>query len=123
MGRKVKYMIFAGLVYGLIIVSNTGFGAWDHNPAPKQNPDIIDALITVPAATLDKYGAFERTRIIFNIARLIEVCNNQGKKIVELETELKKVNEMCEQLAKEQQKAHKVCAVSEVVIDVNDPNE
>ena len=81
-------MIINGLLVVLVvlvIIPMVALASWDTVPQPKPAQDIIDALMPVPTPTLDQYGHTERTKVIFNIAKVIEVLNTQEARIKALE--------------------------------------
>ena len=84
--KKVREFCIVAIMLALLVLAvNVAFGGYDYNPQPKPAQDIIDALMAVPVATLDKFGHTERTKLIFNIARLIDFAKSQEAKILEME--------------------------------------
>ena len=84
--KKVReFSIVVAVLILIVLVVNAAFGGYDYNPLPKPPQDILDALMPVPVATLDKFGHTERTKLIFNIARLLEIAKSQQLKIKILE--------------------------------------
>lgn len=75
----------------VILVAGITFADWDTVPQPKPAQDIIDALMVVPTPTLNQFGHTERTRVIFNIAKLLEVLNQQETRIKALEDKVAKL--------------------------------
>ena len=65
-----------------------GFASWDTVPQPKPAQDIIDVLVPVPTPTLNQFGHTERTRVIFNIAKILETCQNYETRIKALEKQV-----------------------------------
>ena len=72
----------------LMLVASIAVASWDAVPQPKPAQDIIDALMAVPTPTLDQYGHTERTRVIFNIVRILEVCQGYEARIAVLEKQV-----------------------------------
>jgi hypothetical protein len=91
----MKKMVKSSLVVvaGLVIVS-TLFAGWDTVPQPKPAQDIIDALVVVPTNILNQYGHTERTRVIFNIAKLLEQMSAQEARIKALETQVAEMGKL-----------------------------
>ena len=77
----------------ILVVVGIAFAGWDYTPPPKPAQDIIDKLLTVPAPTLDRYGHTERTRVLFNIAMLLEICQKYEVRIKALEGRVAKLEE------------------------------
>ena len=84
-------MILNGLMILLVVLVTipiVALASWDTVPQPKPAQDIIDALVPVPTPTLDQFGHTERTRVIFNIARILEVCRDYETRIKALEKQV-----------------------------------
>jgi len=91
-----KYERRSALVAIIIVCFMTmaGFASWDTVPQPKPAQDIIDVLVPVPTPTLDQFGHMERTRVIFNIAKLIEAVNQQETRIKALEKQVTELTKL-----------------------------
>jgi len=80
---------FAGVAIIIVcFMTMVGFASWDTVPQPKPAQDIIDVLVPVPTPTLNQFGHTERTRVIFNIAKILEVCQNYETRIKSLEKQV-----------------------------------
>ena len=83
--RSKTGVVVLVVIMAVMVISGVVSGGYDYNPAPKPAQDIIEALIPVPVATLDKFGHTERTKLIFNIVSLMEVAKNERLRVKALE--------------------------------------
>lgn len=79
--------VVAGVIV-FVLVAGAALASWDTVPQPKPAQDIIDTLIVVPTSVLNQHGHTERTRIVFNILKVLEVLNQQDARIKVLEREV-----------------------------------
>lgn len=84
--KNVLKLLAVALIMFLMVAS-ISIGGWDTTPQPKPAEDAIDSLVITPVAILNKFGHTERTRIIYNIARLLDVCRAYETRIKTLETQ------------------------------------
>ena len=78
--KKTIVLIVVLILAGLVLAG------WDEIPRQKANPDIATFLIPVPADVIDLHGNTDRTKVMYNIAFLRQVCANYEKQIKALET-------------------------------------
>ena len=84
-------MILNSLMMTLVVLAVSPlviFGGYDTVPRPKPAQDMIDVLMPVPTPINDQYEPTEKTRLIYNIAKLIEAVNQQETRIKALESQV-----------------------------------
>lgn len=83
--RIILAMVLSGFMCML------AFAAYDHVAVPKQPDDLINFVIQVPRAEMEKHGFTERTVILFNLITFKEACLSYEKRISALERKVKKI--------------------------------
>jgi len=84
----------------MLMLAGIVLAGWDEVPRPKANPDVITFLIPTPPDVIDLHGNTDRTKVMYNIAFLRQVCANYEKQIKALETAVTELTERVTELEK-----------------------
>jgi len=86
-------IVLVVVVIGLSIVIPIAKAGYDHIDRPATAQDCIDAIMPIPTATAKQFGNTDKTRLVFNIAELLNAVSGQEARIKALEKQVAELQE------------------------------